>query len=314
MESAVRAPSVHNTQPWRWRFDGTRLHLYADADRLLAATDPLGRQLVISCGAMLGHVRTAFADRGWHTDTTRTPVPGREDHLAAIAFRPWADPPADIRGRASAIERRYSDRLPLRRPGHWTETLDVLRTLIAPHEVALDVLDDSARPRLAAASRRFGDLRSLDLLYETELDWWAGHSGATDGIPPTALVSDAEFDRVGVGRVFPSVPRSMRRAGLVDRSHLVVLTIAKSSVQQWLQAGEALSAVLLQCTAAGLATCALTNITELPPGRDLLGELIPHPGIPQVLIRIGTAPEVTEPVPRTPRRPLDEILALSHTG
>src|SRR5689334_19638256 len=58
MRMASRAPSLHNTQPWRWIFDGVRLHLYRDDDRLLTSADPLGRQLVISCGAMLHHVRT----------------------------------------------------------------------------------------------------------------------------------------------------------------------------------------------------------------------------------------------------------------
>src|SRR6266700_551479 len=53
LQLAERAPSVHNTQPWRWVFDGARLHLHADPDRLLPATDPRGRQRVISCGAML---------------------------------------------------------------------------------------------------------------------------------------------------------------------------------------------------------------------------------------------------------------------
>ncbi|WP_433722182.1 hypothetical protein ACQP0C_20780 [Nocardia sp. CA-129566] len=73
---------MHNTQPWRGVFDGIRLHLYRDNDRLLTSADPLGRQLVISCGATLHHVRTAFAAEGWHTDTTRLPDVGRSDYLA----------------------------------------------------------------------------------------------------------------------------------------------------------------------------------------------------------------------------------------
>jgi nitroreductase len=307
MRLAARAPSVHNTQPWHWRFDGIRLHLYTDADRLLSSTDPLGRQLVMSCGAMLDHVRTAFAERGWHTDAIRVPQPRRPEHLATIGFRPWPHPPAGLRARARAIENRCTDRLPLGEPGDWPETLQSLRALAAPHNVDLDVLDESVRPRLAAASQRLGSLRGMDMLYETELDWWVGHSGMPEGIPPAALASDAEFSRVGVGRVFPAAPHSMRRAELVDRARLVVLSTSRDSVTQWLHAGEALSAVLLQCAVAGLATCALTHITELPAGRKLLAELIPHPSTAQVVIRIGTAPEDEDAIPRTPRRALADI-------
>ncbi|MEU1995748.1 hypothetical protein ABZ511_14960 [Nocardia gamkensis] len=308
---ATRAPSVHNTQPWRWIFDGTRLHLYTDADRLLPSTDPHGRQLVISCGAVLHHARTTFADRGWHTSTTRVPDRQRPDHLAVIEFQPWADPPEGIHSRALAIDRRRTDRLPMTEPGGFADVLPRLRMLTSPHEVELSVLDDSVRPRLAAASEQVGALRRHDLLYQTELEWWTGHSENPEGVPAAALVSDAEFARVGVGRAFPAAPHSMRRARQEDRARLVVLGTEGDSVTQWLRTGEALSAVLLECTAAGLGTCALTHITELPTTRGLLGGLVPRPATPQVLIRIGTAPDDTDLIPPTPRRPVTDIFTVT---
>ncbi|MBF6223076.1 hypothetical protein IU479_33895 [Nocardia abscessus] len=308
---AARAPSVHNTQPWRWVFDGTRLHLFTDADRLLLSTDPHGRQLVISCGAVLHHLRTVFADQGWHTDTVRVPDRQRPDHLATIEFRPWADPPEGIHTRALAIDRRRTDRLPMSAPEGFADIVPRLRLLTSPHDVELSVLDDSARPRLAAASEQTGALRRDDLLYQTELQWWAGHSETPEGVPRSALVSDAEFARVGVGRAFPSAPHSMRRAELEDHARLVVLSTEGDSVTQWLHTGEALSAVLLECTAAGLATCALTHITELPTGRRLLTSLIPSPATPQVLLRIGTAPDDADMIPPTPRRPVTDIFIVT---
>ncbi|MEU1549737.1 hypothetical protein [Nocardia sp. NPDC005745] len=308
---ATRAPSVHNTQPWRWIFDGTRLHLYTDADRLLPSTDPHGRQLVISCGAVLHHARTTFADRGWRTYPTRVPDRQRPDHLAVIEFQPWADPPDGIHSRALAIDRRRTDRLPMTEPDGFAEVLPRLRMLTSPHEVELSVLDDSARPRLAAASEQVGALRRHDLLYQTELEWWTGHSENPEGVPAAALVSDAEFARVGVGRAFPPAPHSMRRARQEDRARLVVLGTEGDSVTQWLRTGEALSAVLLECTAAGLGTCALTHITELPTTRGLLGGLVPRPATPQVLIRVGTAPDDTDLIPPTPRRPVTDIFTVT---
>ncbi|MEU1998911.1 hypothetical protein ABZ511_31130 [Nocardia gamkensis] len=308
---ATRAPSVHNTQPWRWVFDGTRLHLYTDADRLLPSTDPHGRQLVISCGAVLHHLRTAFADRGWHTDTTRVPDRQRPDHLAVIGFRPWPDPPEGIHSRAAAIDRRRTDRLPMNEPDGFPDILPRLRMLTSPHEVELDVLDAHVRPRLATASQEAGALRRHDLLYQTELEWWAGHSESPEGVPASALVSDAENARVGVARAFPSAPHTMRRARLDDHAALMVLGTESDSVDQWLHTGEALSAVLLECTAAGLATCALTHITELPTTRRLLSGLVPRPATPQVLIRVGTAPDNTDLLPPTPRRPVTDIYTVA---
>ncbi|MFX0577889.1 Acg family FMN-binding oxidoreductase [Nocardia nepalensis] len=312
MRSAARAPSLHNTQPWRWVFDGVRLHLYRDDDRQLTSTDPLGRQLVISCGAMLHHVRTVFAANGWHTDTVRLPDSDRPDYLAAIEFRPWPDPPAGVLSRARAIDRRRTDRLPLFAPSGLSQLLHAGRMLVTPHDLELDVLDESARPKLAVASEHATAVRRYDMEYQTELHWWAGHSGDPEGVPREALVSDAEFARVGVGRNFPSAPHSARRGTLEDHARLLVLSSSRESVTAWLHTGEALSAVLLECTTAGSATCALTHITEMPSGRKVIAGMLPHPGIPQVVIRVGTAPDDEPETPPTPRRPLTDILTMKH--
>ena len=57
-----------------------------------------------------------------------------------------------------------------------------------------------------------------------------------------------------------------------------------------LRCGEMLSAVLLDATMAGLATCTLTHITELRASRDIVATLIEQTTTPQVLIRVGLAP------------------------
>ncbi|MFI8977010.1 Acg family FMN-binding oxidoreductase [Nocardia asteroides] len=302
-----RAPSVHNTQPWRWAFDGTALLLYRDLGRQLTEADPTGRQAVISCGAVLHHVRTAFAAAHWHTEVTRFPDPDRPDLLARIEFQPWADPPMAELRRAEAIDRRYTDRLPMDAPIGLDSVLSPLDKVLAPHELSLDLLTDDVRPRLATASEQSDALRHYDMQYQAEIRWWAGHSEHSDGVPPSALPSESELARVGVARTFPTPGRSARRADSVDNARLAVLASADESPLSWLRTGEALSAVLLECTAAGLSTCALTHITELPASRRTLIGLLGHPGTPQVVLRIGIAP-TGELHPPTPRRPLTEVL------
>ncbi|MFX0577894.1 Acg family FMN-binding oxidoreductase [Nocardia nepalensis] len=304
---ACRAPSVHNTQPWRWVFDGTRLHLFSDTDRLLRSADPLGRQMVISCGAVLDHARLAFVSMGWFADVTRIPDPDLPGLLATLEFRPWPGALNTTAARVRAIRRRRTDRLPMLAPDGWFDVFDALRELARPHHVAVDEIADSNRPRLAAATEHATALRRYDMPYQNELHWWTGHSAVKEGVPAAALVSDAEAARVDVGRSFPPAPYSVRRAELEDRSRLVVLSTLGEAPAQWLHTGEALSEVLLECTARGLATCALTHITELVASRSVIAEVVPQPDVPQVVIRIGTAPEDTDPTP-TPRRPLDEVL------
>ncbi len=308
---AQRAPSVHNTQPWHWVFDGIRLHLYTDPDRALPAADPHGREQVISCGAVLHHARTAFAVLGWHTDTVRLPESDRPDYLARITFRPWPEPPAQIAVRARAIARRYTDRLPMNEPQHWEEFAPRLHQLVAPHDLTCDVLDDDIRARVAAVSDKASAARHADPMYQDELHWWAGHSGTTEGIPTSGLISDAEFARIDIGRAFPRAPHSTRRPDITDRARLVMLSSPTDSPRQWLHTGEAMSAVLLECTADGLATCPVTHLTELPAGRRALAALLPDRTYPQALIRIGVSPAGEPEPPSTPRRAVDEVLTIT---
>ena len=70
---ACRAPSLHNSQPWRSIADGT-LHLFADRQRLVPATDSSGREMILSCGAVLDHLRVAIAAAGWTPPSTGSPI------------------------------------------------------------------------------------------------------------------------------------------------------------------------------------------------------------------------------------------------
>lgn len=65
VELACRAPSLYNSQPWRWVVEGAEVKLFAEPDRAPTRTDTTGREAVISCGAVLDHFRVAMAVAGW---------------------------------------------------------------------------------------------------------------------------------------------------------------------------------------------------------------------------------------------------------
>src|SRR3954462_217561 len=80
-EAAGFAPSIHNTQPWRWRVAAAGLGLFAARERQRGVPDPGGRMLHVSCGAALHHARVALAAEGWTTETLRLPDRADPDHL-----------------------------------------------------------------------------------------------------------------------------------------------------------------------------------------------------------------------------------------
>ena len=130
---------------------------------------------------------------------------------------------------------------------------------------------------------------------------------ASDGIPQSSLISAAEGDRVDVGRSFPATEDSHRRPELdEDRSKILVLSTFDDSPGSVLRCGEALSAVLLDATMAGFATCTVTHLMEFPASRAVVSKLSGGKW-PQVLIRVGLVPLPADTPPPTPRRPVDEV-------
>ena len=90
---AVRAPSSHNSQPWRFGVTNGVLELRADRRRALPVADPQGRELVISCGAALGFLAVAARHFGREAAIDLLPDPA-DPELAG---------PADARVRMTMI-------------------------------------------------------------------------------------------------------------------------------------------------------------------------------------------------------------------
>lgn len=316
VELACHAPSLHNSQPWRWVASGSTVDLYADPRRMVASADKSGREAVISCGVVLDHFREVMASIGWDTMIDQFPNPSDRDHLASIHFAPVEGVTDAQRDRAAAIPRRRTDRRSFRAPANWESFEPVLRSTFQDHLAVLDVLADDLRPRLVRASRLVEALRRYDDDYHRELHWWTAPAREIEGIPERALPDEVRGGcGVDVNRRFPAGAHTQDSSRPPDQAKILVLSTLGDTRSDALDCGQALSAVLLECTMAGLATCTVTHITELAPGREILRSLINKRAlVPQVLIRVGTAPVGEDAPDPTPRRPLRDVLELHQSN
>ena len=306
--TACRAPSLHNSQPWQWVLTRGELKLFLDPSRVMT-TDQSAREALIGCGIALDHLRVAMAAAWWQADISRFPDPANPNHLATFEFTPMAYVSERDQLRAQAIRTRHTDRLPFSAVTDWSSFEPIVASAGNRSSVHLEVLSEQMRPQLVEAAELAESLRLYNTVYHDELCWWTAPFENSEGIPYNALVSAAEGDRVNIGRVFPASRRPERRLEIPeDHAKVLLISTDEYGRADALASGEVLSAVLLDCTVAGLATCPITHVTEVTVARELIQSYMDHDAIPQVLIRVGVVPANETTPPLTPRRKLSEVL------
>lgn len=307
---ANRAPSVHNSQPWRWRIGASSIHLFADPARALPRTDPEGRDLLLSCGAALHHLRVALLAAGLRADVHRLPDPAHPAHLAAVELTPARPMPDDL-ALAVAVEARRSDR---RMFSAWpvpAELLAVVAAAAATEGARLQFLTrDSERMSVAGLVEHAAVEQALTPDLAQEIAAWTGRTrGSAEGVPagnvpaapdgavPVRHFAAAEQPQIDLGR------------DETDGTVLALLSTEHDGPVDRLRAGEALSAALLTATRIGLATDPISQPLEVPTTRaGLRAAVLGGDGEPQVLLRLGWAPISADPVPPTGRRPVDDTI------
>lgn len=303
---AVRAPSVHNSQPWRWRIGPTTIQLWSDPSRQLPATDPQRRDLMLSCGAALHHLQVALRALGWTATVHRLPNPAEPDHLASVELRPHRPTEADCE-LSAAITSRLTDR---RRYSSWPVPavhIETMTSRAAEFGVAVRHLSLGHRERLAEAMRAAGRRHARDPEYLLELALWSGRHADTEGVPAANTPGPRDDGDLAARRF--SGPLLVDAAEHQDGAQLLVISTASDDQVSLLCAGEALSAVLLAAAGAGLASCVLTEPLELADLRAAVRrEILDDNAFPQAVVRVGWLPTGAAPLPHTPRRPVDEVL------
>ncbi|MBC7303746.1 MAG: hypothetical protein H5T78_22705 [Nocardia sp.] len=303
---AVWAPSVHNTQPWRWRVQPGRVDLFADFRRQLPATDPQARALLVSCGAALHHLDIAFAMLGWKAAVHRLPDPARRDHLATITFTPRPPTDLDIR-MAAAIHLRQSDRRRYPAVPVPARDLRAISRCAAGFGAAARHVPEQLLPELADPMRQAGQLHATDSEYQAELREWSGCRGKSTGVPARNAPGPRSPQELPV-RIFAETELS-EYTDSPDSAHWLVVCTPHDNALSQLRAGEATSAMLLQATYRGLATSLQSEpLGVLGLREQIRCTVLRNCAYPHVMIRVGTMPRAAAPLESTPRRPLEEVI------
>jgi len=310
VELSTRAPSVHNTQPWRWHGSAAGLELYADRTRQLTAADPDGRNLVISCGTALHHAQVAADALGWDARVARLLDPEHPDLLARLTLT-RRSPAPHAAGLLDAIERRCTDR---RRFTSWPVADDVLTHLAAQASAwgarALPLIDVSERFHAELLVNRAIEAQRGDAPVSHEQEQWVDH-GAVDGVPSAVLPRPADVTARRPSRFATGVLEDIGGREVEASDGLIVMCGLEDDPETWLRTGEGLSALWLTATTEGLSVVPLSQVVEVPQTRDALRlEVLGGLARPLIVLRVGWQAISRRQLPHTPRRPVDEVLQL----
>jgi hypothetical protein len=303
--AAIRAPSLHNSQPWQFRLRDGAIEVLADPSRQLAVADRAGWAVRIACGAATYNARLALATNGTPAEVVLRPAGAEPNVMARLT--PGPPRPGTYREEDlyAAIAKRYSNRQPFWPDSVPSETrVRLIEAARAEGGWLTLLVGSTALSGFAEIAQSADRVLRRDRDYQGELFGWVQADAAPDGVPVTAGAPLAE-----PGDLLPQRPYADRRRGpgrdFEPEPLVAVLGTAGDMPADHLAAGQALQRVLLTVTDAGLASSMFSQPIEVPAARDQLRRSLGRLGVPQMALRIGYG----QPGRPTPRRALADVLS-----
>ena len=318
VREASRAPSVHNVQPARWRFnvDGT-VTLFRALDRVLPVADPTGQDVAVSLGAAFEGMAIALSRIGL---TLGSPTPERQERAdgcepvvratitpggEADPLAPWVHERRSHRGKFAAPQ--SGDRAAL-----GALSADDVRVVIAPDEV------DAIAPLHDAATWTFESRAD----YHAELWSWLRLSPddpryRRDGLNAECLALTPLERRAASLLLRPASFALLGRLGVAKRliaespqvrSATAVVLFTPRVTDQPFEVGRRFYRLWLSITAAGLCAVPMSASADDPAARGVLAARYDIPGDRRIanVLRTGRAP--SGGVAESGRLPVEELL------
>ncbi len=306
--TAARAPSVQNTQPWRFRIRPGLLELHADPARKLRI-DRQGREMLISCGAALFGLRLGVRSLGFVPVVELLPDRSRPTLMATVGLgepRPMDRPERQM---LEALPHRHTHRGPFSPEPLPGRLLADLQHNAATEGATLALVDrgrgyERLADIISAASQRL----DLDPGARADIQDWTRDAGSErrDGVPASAFPATADQHRGrlqqrdfdlgrGLGQLEPGGPAPAVTA---------VLATPGDGRGDWLCAGQALHRILAHAAAQWVFASLHTRALEDPELRELIRDRLALPGAPQMILQLGRARSTRV----TARRPPSDLI------
>jgi hypothetical protein len=312
---ALLSPSSHNSQPWLFALNKSKIELYADRSRALPVVDPQDRELLISCGSSLYFLQLALRHFGFslNIETVVSKIPQKSALLAVIHFHEKGSSQLnpDEEKLFKAVPNRTTNRNKFENTPVPQGVLETVKESINRFNCWIHLADDLESKRNLVKMISEGDkIQWQNKTFRQELSNWIhpNYSNYKDGLPGYSQ-GMGDF----VSYFAPLVVRTFDLGGNIAAKDeelsngspiLAILGTTDDTPLDWFTAGQSLAELLLILASHGISASFMNQPIEVKELRTQLGEMIGKKGYPQMLMRMGYGPSVR----RTPRRPVKEVV------
>jgi nitroreductase len=310
---AVKAPSGHNTQPWKFKVSETSIHILPDYTRRLEVVDPDDHALFISLGCALENLLIAARHAGY-SPTVNYQLHNTSEEYIQVDLVP--DTTAGQTELFDAIGKRQSTRATYNRAVIPAEHLKKLQEAAATQtSVSCRIIEDKQEIAAITELVKEANIRQFkNERFRKEMEAWIRFNDKTattsnDGLRSAVMGSPAVptwFGKLYFNYlVSPSKEAEKAAAGIASSSALVVFSTEDNTKEGWVKLGQSFERFALQATALGIKHAHLNMPCEEVHVRNKLKQLLGYTAAePLLLIRLGYG----DAMPISFRRPVEEVL------
>jgi len=311
LKYVVLAPSGYNTQPWKFKLGDDSLEIIPDYTRARINTDPEYREFFMSLGAAATNLEVAAAHFGLTFQKSYRLDDSNHDYAIVYKFSEKMSKPIDS-PLFSAISTRHTNRFAYLNQNISKKIVDDLKKIPHPDTVEMNLI---TRP---------GDITLLSkIIHQSYILWYRNQilveeleswlrddlEISKDGLPTGVL----NLYKLAISAKYYLLKddqdlkdRSDHDQNLAKTAPALALVSTKfDTVENWFQAGEYFELLTLTLASHGLATDYFNHPLTMKKSRLATAKTVGTKFLPQLLIRLGTPTLIP---PRTPRRPLKELL------
>ncbi|MDR2192606.1 MAG: hypothetical protein LBO62_07005 [Endomicrobium sp.] len=299
---AIKAPSGHNTQPWKFKINENSIEILPNFTKSLPAVDESNRELYISLGCALENLRIAARHLGYNYDIAAQNEQGIIVNLVKASS-------STENSLYSQIEKRQTNRSVYNNQKIPDETIKYLENIILqPNtQVYFAKIGENFANSLTQYILRGNEIQMNDNDFKDELILWMRFNKrevkkTQDGLAYNAMGFPAIARFLGkliVGAYLK--PDKQNKADLKkinSSSHFLLFTTKNNTVFEWIDLGRTLERILLETTRLNLANAYMNPPCEIEVlANEIKNTLTINNEYPAILLRIGYA----QPMPYSHR-------------